>query len=83
MFGRKTLNSTAVVSATSLSNEIDNITKTFTTMVENLKQKASAALQLKAEKEEHIAALQKECDDLQAVNDRATGMADRISGIFN
>jgi hypothetical protein len=52
-------------------------------MVENLKQKASAALQLKAEKEEHIAALQQECDDLQAVNDRATGMADRISGIFN
>jgi hypothetical protein len=83
MFGRKTLNSTAVVSATSLSNEIDNITKTFTTMVENLKQKASAALQLKAEKEEHITALQQECDDLQAVNDRATGMADRISGIFN
>lgn len=83
MFGRKTLNSTAVVSATSLSNEIDNITKTFTTMVENLKQKASVALQLKAEKEEHIATLQKECDDLQAVNDRATGMADRISGIFN
>ena len=28
MFGKK-LNSTAVVSATSLSNEIDNITKTF------------------------------------------------------
>lgn len=83
MFGRKTLNSTAVVSATSLSNEIDNITKTFTTMVENLKQKAFAALQLKAEKEERIAALQQECDDLQAVNDRATGMADRISGIFN
>lgn len=83
MFGRKTLNSTAVASATSLSNEIDNITKTFTTMVENLKQKASVALQLKAEKEERIAALQQECDDLQAVNDRATGMADRISGIFN
>ena len=83
MFGRKTLNSTAVVSATSLSNEIDNITKTFTTMVDNLKQKASVALQLKAEKEERIAALQQECDDLQAVNDRATGMADRISGIFN
>jgi hypothetical protein len=83
MFGRKTLNSTAVISATSLSNEIDNITKTFTTMVENLKQKASTALQLKAEKEERIAALQQECDDLQAVNDRATGMADRISGIFN
>jgi len=80
MFGNK-LNSKA--SATSLSNEIDTITKTFTTMVENLKQKASAALQLKAEKENRIAELQQECDDLQAVNDRATGMADRISGIFN
>jgi uncharacterized small protein (DUF1192 family) len=52
-------------------------------MVENLKQKASAALQLKAEKEERIAVLQQECDDLQAVNDRATGMANRISDIFN
>ena len=82
MFNKK-LNSTAAVSATSLSNEIDNITKSFTTMVENLKQKASTALRLKAEKEERIAALQQECDDLQAVNDRATGMADRISGIFN
>lgn len=81
MFGKK-LNSTAVVSATSLSNEIDTITKTFTTMVENLRQKASTALQLKAEKENRIVELQQECTDLQAVNDRAVGMADKISDIF-
>lgn len=71
------------LNSTSLSNEIDTITKTFTTMVDNLKQKASMALQLKAEKEEHIAILQQECDDLQAVNDRAVGIADKISNIFN
>ena len=80
MFGKK-LNSMA--SATSLSNEIDTITKTFTTMIENLRQKASVALQLKSEKENLIAELQQECTDLQAVNDRAVGMADKISDIFN
>lgn len=76
MFGNK-------LNSTTLSNEIDTITKTFTTMVENLRQKASTALELKSEKENLITELQQECTALQAVNDRAVGMADKISNIFN
>lgn len=65
------------------STEIDGITKTFTTMVTSLTQKAEEAETIKKATEDEIAVMQAECDSLQAVSDRARNLADKISNIFN
>ena len=66
-----------------ISTEIDGITKTFTTMVTSLTQKAKEAETIKKATEDEIAVMQTECDNLQVVSDRARNLADKISSIFN
>lgn len=66
-----------------ISTEIDGITKTFTTMVTSLTQRAEEAETIKKATEEEIEAMQTECVNLQAVSDRARKLIDKISNIFN
>lgn len=66
----------------SLLSEIDNIVNAFTTMITNLQNKSIEANSLKLKKEEEIAALTKECDNLASVSARATKLANNISKIF-
>lgn len=63
--------------------EIGGITKSFTTMIENLTKKAEEAEAIKKSTEEEIAVLQQECNDLQNVSDRARNLATKISDLFN
>lgn len=72
-----------VVNSSNLSSEIDNIVKAFTTMITNLQNKSVEANSLKLKKEEEIAALTKECDNLANVSARATKLANNISKIFD
>lgn len=72
-----------VVNSGSLSSEIDNIVNAFTTMITNLQNKSVEANSLKLKKEEEIAALTKECDNLANVSARATKLANNISKIFD
>lgn len=65
------------------STEIDGITKTFTTMVTNLIQKAEEAETIKKTTEAEIEAMQAECVNLQAVSDRAHKLIDKITNIFD
>ena len=73
---------TVAVSST-LSSEIDNIVTAFTTMISNLNKKAEEANVAKMKKEEEIAVLTKECDNLANVSARATKLANNISKIFD
>lgn len=72
-----------VVNSGSLSSEIDGIVKALTTMITNLQNKSVEANSLKLKKEEEIAALTKECDNLAIVSARATKLANNISKIFD
>lgn len=63
--------------------EIGGITKSFTTMIESLNKKAEEAEAIKKSTEEEIAVLQNECNELQTVSDRARGLANKISDLFN
>ena len=63
--------------------EIGDITKSFTTMIESLTKKAEEAEAIKKSAEETIAVLQHECDELQTASDRARGLANKISDLFN
>lgn len=72
-----------VVNSGSLSSEIDSIVNAFTTMIINLQNKSTEANSLKLQKEEEIAALTKECDNLANVSARATKLANNISKIFD
>ena len=72
-----------VVNSSNLSSDIDNIVKAFTTMITNLQNKSVEANSLKLKKEEEIAALTKECDNLASVSARATKLANNISKIFD
>lgn len=86
IFSKKTVaTATKVVkvSAETLGAEIDNLTKSFTTLSVKLRNKAAEAQALKESKEAEIAALQTECAGLEAVNNRASGIADKIDGFFN
>ena len=71
------------VSAETIGLEIDKLTKSFTTIVTKLNTQAQAAKELKAAKEAEIAALQTECNNLEAVGNRAANIADKIAGLFN
>jgi hypothetical protein len=77
MFGSKSKKAAVI------STEIDGITKTFTTMVTSLTQRAEEAETIKKATEEEIEAMQVECVNLQAVSDRARKLIDKISNIFN
>ena len=77
MFGSKSKKAAVI------STEIDGITKTFTTMVTSLTQRAEETETIKKATEEEIEAMQAECVNLQAVSDRARNLADKISNIFN
>lgn len=72
-----------VVNSSTLSSEIDNIVNAFTNMISNLNKKAEEANTAKMKKEEEIAALTKECDNLANVSARATKLANNISKIFD
>jgi ABC-type transporter Mla subunit MlaD len=63
--------------------EIGDITKSFTTMIESLTKKAEEAEAIKKSTEETIVVLQHECDELQTASDRARGLANKISDLFN
>ena len=78
----KTAKETVAVSST-LSSEIDNIVNAFTNMINNLNKKAEEANAAKIKKEEEIAALTKECDNLAAVSSRALKLSNNISKIFD
>ena len=69
--------------ASAFLTEIGGITKQFTTMIESLTKKADEAEAIKKSTEEEIAVLQQECNDLQTVSDRARGLANKISDLFN
>lgn len=73
---------TVEVSST-LSSEIDNIVNTFTTMISNLNKKAEEATIAKMKKEDEIAVLTRECDNLAAVSTRALKLSNNISKIFD
>ena len=73
----------SVVNSGSLSSEIDNIVNAFTTMITNLQNKSVEANTLKLQKEEEIAVLTKECDNLASVSARATKLANNIAKIFD
>lgn len=77
MFGSKSKKAEVI------SLEIDGITKTFTTMVTSLTQKAEEAETIKKATEAEIEAMQAECVNLQTVSDRAHKLIDKISNIFN
>lgn len=78
----KNLKKTVEVSST-LSSEIDNIVNAFTTMISNLNKKAEEANAAKMKKEEEIAVLTRECDNLAAVSTRALKLSNNISKIFD
>lgn len=82
---RKTAKETVVrkASAETLGLEIDNLTKTFTTMATKLTAKANEARTIREAKEAEIAALQTECSNLEAVGNRAATMAEKITSLFN
>ena len=52
-------------------------------MIESLTKKAEEAEAIKKSTEEEIAVLQHECDELQTASDRARGLANKISDLFN
>ena len=81
-FNKQTVKET-VVNSGSLSSEIDSIVNAFTTMITNLQNKSVEANTLKLQKEEEIAALTKECNNLAIVSARATKLANNISKIFD
>lgn len=72
-----------VRNAANLSSEIDNLTESFTTLIEKLRTKAKEAKTLREAKEESIKAMQVECEDLSGVESRADNLADKIANIFN
>ena len=75
--------SNKIKKASAFLAEIGGITKSFTTMIENLTKKAEEAEAIKKSTEEEIAVLQQECNDLQNVSDRARNLATKISDLFN
>lgn len=79
---KKTVKET-VSTAETLGLDIDNITKTFTTMVTKLTAKANEARTIREAKEAEIAALQTECSNLEAVGNRAATMAEKITNLFS
>jgi hypothetical protein len=81
-FNKQTVKET-VVNSGSLASEIDGIVNAFTTMITNLQNKSAEANSLKLQKEEEIAALTKECNNLANVSARATKLANNISKIFD
>ena len=81
-FNKQTVKETVAVSST-LSSEIDSIVNTFTNMISNLNKKAEEANAAKMKKEEEIAVLTKECDNLAAVSTRALKLSSNISKIFD
>lgn len=82
---KKTAKETVVTKATAetLGLEIDNLTKTFTTMATKLTAKANEARTIREAKEAEIAALQTECSNLEAVGNRAATMAEKITNLFS
>lgn len=66
-----------------LSSDIDSIVNAFTTMISNLNKKAEEANEAKIKKEEEMAILAKECDNLAAVSARALKLSNNISKIFD
>lgn len=72
-----------VKKASAFSLEIDALTKSFTTMIAGLTQKAEEAEAIKTATEEQIKTMQVECEALQAESDRAKHLAAKISEIFN
>ena len=72
-----------VRNAANLSSEIDNLTESFTTLIDKLKTKSEEARTLREAKEQEIKAMQTECDNLSSVETRANTLADKISNIFN
>lgn len=69
--------------AADLSVEINNVVKSFTTVIETLSQKAQEAETLRVTKEEEIKALHQECSALSSVRDQATSIANKLSSLFS
>ena len=79
----KTVTPVRQVNAASLGAEIDNLTKSFTTLSEKLQTKAKEANALREAKEAESAALQAECSGLTAVSDRALNISAKIDSLLN
>lgn len=79
----KTVTPVRQVNAASLGAEIDNLTKSFTSLSEKLQTKAKEANALREAKEAEIAALQAECSGLTAVSDRALNISAKIDSLLN
>lgn len=79
----KTVTPVRQVNAASLGAEIDNLTKSFTSLSEKLQTKAKEANALREAKEAEIAALQAECSGLAAVSDRAINISAKIDSLLN
>lgn len=69
--------------AGSISASIDQLTQTFTTVINGLNNTAQEADSIKTATEEKIRTMQIECDALQAASDRAKTLASKISDIFS
>jgi hypothetical protein len=69
--------------ASSISASIDQLTQTFTTVINGLNHTAQEADAIKTATEEQIRTMQIECDALQAASDRAKTLASKISDIFS
>lgn len=69
--------------SSSLSAEIDQLTSSFTKLIDNLKTKSEEARSLREAKEQKIKAMQEECTNLSSIETRADTLAEKISNIFN
>ena len=70
-------------SSATIAASINSITESFTSMVNSLKQKASEASELKAEKTAEMNAIKVECEALEIEKTRALKLAEKIENLVN
>ena len=70
-------------SSATIAASINSITASFTSMVNSLKQQASEASELKAEKTAEMNALKVECEALEIEKTRALKLAEKIENLVN
>ena len=66
-----------------IAASINAITQSFTSMVENLKQKSEEAQALKDEKTIEMNLLKVECEALETEKNRALKLAEKIENLIN
>lgn len=64
-----------------LSKKVDKITNLFTKTINQLQEKAIEADEIRTKTLEKIELMEKECDNLKEVRDRAYEIANKISNI--